>query len=229
MSACGQQLKQWSSEIWYRSSEIGYFMTDTNLALTVPMQKGGVLYKSAVIFCVVTFSLFVSQKRHHHRLTQHPSLIFPLPALSCGSQLALPWQRTAAVLDLVSCIFSVLNSSLSPLCPFAFPKHPPQWVKGKGSSSPITDLLQGSVGVHHTKPTSPSLIPSSLSSCSVTPPGSLHHKMGDWESLQKTQAAKIAGIPPRIYRTECDIRMDFDTNEYPNIFVSKEWYKRISE
>ena len=48
-----------------------------------------------------------------HRLTQHPSLIFPLPALSCGSQLALPWQRTAPVL--VSCVFSVLNSSLCPL------------------------------------------------------------------------------------------------------------------
>ena len=23
------------------------------------------------------------------------------------------------------------------------------------------------------------------------------------------------------YRAECDIRMDFDTNEYPNIFVSR--------
>ena len=28
---------------------------------------------------------------------------------------------------------------------------------------------------------------------------------------------------------ECDIRMDFDTNKYPNIFVSKKWHKRISE
>ena len=23
------------------------------------------------------------------------------------------------------------------------------------------------------------------------------------------------------FKTECDIRMDFDTNEYPNIFVSR--------
>ena len=30
-------------------------------------------------------------------------------------------------------------------------------------------------------------------------------------------------------RTECDIRMDFDTNEYPNIFVLRKWYERISE
>ena len=28
---------------------------------------------------------------------------------------------------------------------------------------------------------------------------------------------------------ECDIRMDFDTNEYPNIFVLRKWYERISE
>ena len=28
---------------------------------------------------------------------------------------------------------------------------------------------------------------------------------------------------------ECDIRMDFDTNEYPNIFVSRKWHKQISE
>ena len=25
----------------------------------------------------------------------------------------------------------------------------------------------------------------------------------------------------RVFLPECDIRMDFDTNEYPNIFVSK--------
>ena len=30
-------------------------------------------------------------------------------------------------------------------------------------------------------------------------------------------------------KTECDIRMDFDTNEYPNIFVSRKWHERISE
>ena len=29
--------------------------------------------------------------------------------------------------------------------------------------------------------------------------------------------------------SECDIRMDFDTNEYPNIFVSRKWHERISE
>ena len=28
---------------------------------------------------------------------------------------------------------------------------------------------------------------------------------------------------------ECDIRIDFDTNEYPNIFVSRKRYERISE
>ena len=28
---------------------------------------------------------------------------------------------------------------------------------------------------------------------------------------------------------ECDICIDFDTNEYPNIFVSRKRYKRISE
>ena len=31
------------------------------------------------------------------------------------------------------------------------------------------------------------------------------------------------------YRSECDIRIDFDTNEYPNIFVSRKQYERISE
>jgi len=31
------------------------------------------------------------------------------------------------------------------------------------------------------------------------------------------------------YRAECDIRMGFDTNEYPNIFVSRKWHERISE
>ena len=30
-------------------------------------------------------------------------------------------------------------------------------------------------------------------------------------------------------RAECDIRMDFDTNEYLNIFVSRKWHERISE
>ena len=29
--------------------------------------------------------------------------------------------------------------------------------------------------------------------------------------------------------SECDIRMDFDTNEYPNIFVSRKWHERMSE
>ena len=35
----------------------------------------------------------------------------------------------------------------------------------------------------------------------------------------------------RLYRyiSECDIRIDFDTNEYPNIFVSRKRYERISE
>ena len=28
---------------------------------------------------------------------------------------------------------------------------------------------------------------------------------------------------------ECDIRIDFDTNEYPNIFVSRKQYEQISE
>ena len=31
------------------------------------------------------------------------------------------------------------------------------------------------------------------------------------------------------FRSECDIRMDFDTNEYLNIFVSSKWYEPISE
>ena len=31
------------------------------------------------------------------------------------------------------------------------------------------------------------------------------------------------------FATECDIRIDFDTNEYPNIFVSRKRYERISE
>ena len=30
-------------------------------------------------------------------------------------------------------------------------------------------------------------------------------------------------------KPECDISMDFDTNEYPNIFVLRKWYERISE
>ena len=30
-------------------------------------------------------------------------------------------------------------------------------------------------------------------------------------------------------RAECDIRIDFDTNEYPNIFVSRKLHERISE
>ena len=29
--------------------------------------------------------------------------------------------------------------------------------------------------------------------------------------------------------SECDIRIDFDTNEYPNIFVSRKRYERMSE
>ena len=29
--------------------------------------------------------------------------------------------------------------------------------------------------------------------------------------------------------SECDIRVDFDKNEYPNIFVSRKQYERISE
>ena len=29
--------------------------------------------------------------------------------------------------------------------------------------------------------------------------------------------------------SECDIRIDFDTNEYPNIFVSRKRHERISE
>ena len=33
----------------------------------------------------------------------------------------------------------------------------------------------------------------------------------------------------KLIRSECDIRMDFDTNEYPNIFVLREWHERISE
>ena len=32
-----------------------------------------------------------------------------------------------------------------------------------------------------------------------------------------------------LFGTECDIRMDFDTNEYPNIFLSRKWHERISE
>ena len=31
------------------------------------------------------------------------------------------------------------------------------------------------------------------------------------------------------FGTECDIRIDFHTNEYPNIFVSRKRYERISE
>ena len=30
-------------------------------------------------------------------------------------------------------------------------------------------------------------------------------------------------------RSECDICMNFDTNEYPNIFVSRKWHEQISE
>ena len=30
-------------------------------------------------------------------------------------------------------------------------------------------------------------------------------------------------------KAECDICMDFDTNKYPNIFVSRKWHERISE
>ena len=32
-----------------------------------------------------------------------------------------------------------------------------------------------------------------------------------------------------VFRTECDIRTDFDRNEYPNIFVSRKWHEQISE
>ena len=31
------------------------------------------------------------------------------------------------------------------------------------------------------------------------------------------------------FETECDIHMDFDPNENPNIFVSRKWHERISE
>ena len=31
------------------------------------------------------------------------------------------------------------------------------------------------------------------------------------------------------FSSECDIRMVIDTNEYPNIFVSRKWHERISE
>ena len=31
------------------------------------------------------------------------------------------------------------------------------------------------------------------------------------------------------YRPECDIRIDFDAKEYPNIFASRKQYKKISE
>ena len=31
------------------------------------------------------------------------------------------------------------------------------------------------------------------------------------------------------FKPECDIRIDFGTNEYPNIFVSRKLYERISE
>ena len=30
-------------------------------------------------------------------------------------------------------------------------------------------------------------------------------------------------------RPECDICMDFDTNEYPNIFVPRKWHEQISK
>ena len=44
-------------------------------------------------------------------------------------------------------------------------------------------------------------------------------------SVKKAQeGAKMHNIdgdnPDRVFDAECDIRMDFDTNEYPNIFVS---------
>ena len=39
----------------------------------------------------------------------------------------------------------------------------------------------------------------------------------------------ICTVKPQWSNTKCDIRIDLDTNEYPNIFVSRKRYERISE
>ena len=44
---------------------------------------------------------------------------------------------------------------------------------------------------------------------------------------ERLTVIKAPLTPPPL--PECDIRMDFDTNEYLNIFVSRKWHKRISE
>ena len=45
----------------------------------------------------------------------------------------------------------------------------------------------------------------------------------EWKYLSEDWNVNIS------FGTECDIHMDFDTNEYPNIFVSRKLHERISE
>ena len=41
---------------------------------------------------------------------------------------------------------------------------------------------------------------------------------------------KAEDLPKQLRpESECDIRIDFDTDEYPNIFVSRKRHERISE
>ena len=65
--------------------------------------------------------------------------------------------------------------------------------------------------------------------------------MGGAESILRGYNAQVAQILPEIstsdnlewlsshLRAECGIRENFDTNEYPNIFESKNLHKQICE
>ena len=71
----------------------------------------------------------------------------PTPLVNLSPACSIMRKPTGSSLtENCSCPVSLLYSpefslSLSPLCPFGFPKHPPSWSKGKGSSSPIKDIL----------------------------------------------------------------------------------------
>ena len=48
-------------------------------------------------------------------------------------------------------------------------------------------------------------------------------------NVPKNFALTASQNPLHQFETECDIRKNLDTNEYPNIFVSKELHEQTSE
>ena len=50
-----------------------------------------------------------------------------------------------------------------------------------------------------------------------------------YHTIVEIPLSVVANFCWLIYVAECDIRMDFDMNEYPNIFVSRKWYEWITE